>query len=199
MKLPELTPERRKQLLANEQRAEFYEYLKARFGKPTAERYLQTCNRRICDWSPKHPRRVGAVKGLLLGELVLTSLTSCGIGDYGTGLPGETSSSTGSGFSYDDLAGAIGGAIKGGAGQVYQSSNQPESSGSREQHGSVDRAGCERMLARFRREGRRVRLADIQENNLAPKGMRTLNYICIFEGEDSTPGYYGTYPQQHAE
>ena len=192
MKLPELTPERREQLLAYQQRAEFYEDLKTRYGQAVAERYLQTCDR------TKPPHRGRGAKSLFIWGLLLLSLSSCGIGDYGTGLPGESSSS-GSGISYDDLAGAIGGAIKGGAGQVYQSSNQPESSGYREQHGSVDRAGCERMLARFRREGRRIRLVDVQENNLAPRGMRTLNYICFFEGEDSTPGYYGTYPQQHAE
>ena len=192
MTLPKkLTPERREELLAHPDRADFYVALKLRYGSAVAERYLETCD------CAKPPKRVGPIKGLLLCTLTLLSLTSCGIGDYGTGLTGESSSS-GSGISYDDFAGAIGGAIKGGAGQVYQSSNQPESGSYREQHGSVDRAGCERMLQRFRREGRRIRLVDIQENNLAPKGMRTLEYVCIFEGEDATPGYYGTY-SNHTE
>ena len=41
MQLPELTPERREQLLAHQQRAEFYEDLKTRYGQDVAELYLQ--------------------------------------------------------------------------------------------------------------------------------------------------------------
>jgi hypothetical protein len=63
MKLPLLTPERREELLAHKQRAEFYEDLKSRYGKATAERYLRACSR------PKPPRSTRRVKSIFDWEV----------------------------------------------------------------------------------------------------------------------------------
>jgi hypothetical protein len=196
MSLPTLSPERRSQLLSHPDRAEFYKQLKAQWGEAVAERYLQTCDRPHRRVQNKVNPQASRPIGVVLGFLGLLSLTSCAsvIGDYGSGLTGEVSHT--SGITTDELLGAIGGLAKGGAGQVYQSSGSlpPESPGVREQHGSVDREGCRRMAERFRSEGRAVRLVDIVENYLASPGQRTFNYICIFEGASSEPGYYGNYP-----
>jgi|SRR5579885_1391286 len=59
----------------------------------------------------------------------------------------------------------------------------------REQHGAVKRSDCQRIAARFKRAGRRVRLVDVQPNHLGSGGV--LEYICIFEGEDAEEGWYG--------
>ena len=62
MELTALTPERRNELLAHDQRAEFYSYLKATYDDAVAERYLQTCDR------TKLPHRGRGVKGIFYRE-----------------------------------------------------------------------------------------------------------------------------------
>jgi hypothetical protein len=60
--------------------------------------------------------------------------------------------------------------------------------GVRESHGATSRAGCRAMAKRFKEEGRKVQLVDIQ-----PTSDPTLRYKCVFEGEDAEPGYYDGY------
>lgn len=53
-------------------------------------------------------------------------------------------------------------------------------------HGAVTAADCKRMEARFKREGRRVRLIHAQPNPSNLKG-GVLKYRCIFDGPDAEP------------
>lgn len=201
MSLRKITPEKRTALLSEPgRRRTFLDFL-ARYGKATAERYLAVCakapGRRKSIPNP-HTKRLAIVLCLLGAQ----SLIGCAsvIGDYGPG--GLTGESRGTGITPDDLVGAIGGLFKAESGQqVYESSQQlpPERQGVREVHGSVDREGCRRMEKRFRAEGRNVRLVDIVDNYLANPGQRNFNYMCIFEGSGSEPGYYGNYPTQYKE
>lgn len=53
-------------------------------------------------------------------------------------------------------------------------------------HGATTAAGCDRMAARFKRYGRRVKL--VKKVRLDTGGI--LQWACHFEGEDATPGWY---------
>jgi hypothetical protein len=59
--------------------------------------------------------------------------------------------------------------------------------GVRELHAVTSADLCNRMAERFKREGRKVELVDIQRN---PNPGAMLPFLCIFEGEDAKAGYY---------
>lgn len=65
-------------------------------------------------------------------------------------------------------------------GAMLQQSSQPQ----REIHGAVNSSDCQRMLERFRRDGRRLRLVNVRRNDIGVGGV--LAWICEFEEE--TPG-----------
>jgi hypothetical protein len=54
----------------------------------------------------------------------------------------------------------------------------------REWHAAATQDACYNIEARFKREGRKVKLTDIVR-----KGNSPLPFACIFEGEDASPGY----------
>lgn len=56
-----------------------------------------------------------------------------------------------------------------------------------ETHGAVSRQNCYDMEAKFLREGRRITLVRV-ERSTNPGA--TLQYTCIFEGEDADQGYF---------
>lgn len=53
-------------------------------------------------------------------------------------------------------------------------------------HGAVTAGDCYIMLARFLREGRKVRLVAV-ERNQANQGGGVLEWMCVFDGEDADP------------
>ncbi len=63
-------------------------------------------------------------------------------------------------------------------------------SGKQETHGVTKSSACKEMEQKFQRQGRRVRLVDVRRST--NRGA-VLRYICVFEGEDATPGYYDRY------
>lgn len=61
----------------------------------------------------------------------------------------------------------------------------------RESHGAVNASDCERMLERFKREGRNIELVDVLPNQIGTGGV--LRFQCVFEtldGEQAEPDYY---------
>lgn len=66
-----------------------------------------------------------------------------------------------------------------------------EQEGKREVHGAVNAPDCQVMEARFKKEGRRVKLTEVRKNTVGVGG--ELAWECIFEGEDASPGHYGGY------
>lgn len=71
-------------------------------------------------------------------------------------------------------------------GEMYTGEVQPVQP-VQEKHGVTLFNKCREMLQRFKREGRKINLVDIQRN---PNPGATLRFICIFEGEDAEEGYY---------
>jgi hypothetical protein len=65
--------------------------------------------------------------------------------------------------------------------------NQP---GKREVHAAANADGCQRMLERFRRQGRNLKLVEVRRVRNAARDGGVMQYQCIFEGSDSTDGYY---------
>lgn len=68
----------------------------------------------------------------------------------------------------------------------------------REQHGAVNQSNCYDMEARFKREGRNVRLVEVKPNDLGVGGV--FAWICVFEDDGSgeaNSGHYGEYPPQY--
>ncbi len=59
--------------------------------------------------------------------------------------------------------------------------------GVQETHGVTERKKCQEMAEKFKRQGRKVTLKEVKRN-LNPGA--TLQYICIFVGEDAQVGYY---------
>jgi len=61
----------------------------------------------------------------------------------------------------------------------------------REVHGAVNRSDCQKMLERFRQEGRSIELIEVQPNTIGTGGV--LRFQCIFNtlnGEAAEPDYY---------
>jgi hypothetical protein len=56
-----------------------------------------------------------------------------------------------------------------------------------ETHGAVSQQKCRDMAAKFKQQGRRIKLVDIQRST---NPGAVLQYICIFEGEDAQQGYF---------
>lgn len=56
-----------------------------------------------------------------------------------------------------------------------------------EQHGAADADSCYQMQARFKKEGRDVKLVEIAANPYN-KGGGALEFMCIFEGPDAVKG-----------
>lgn len=59
-----------------------------------------------------------------------------------------------------------------------------DSSKKQEQHGSVNADGCYQMEARFKKEGRKVKLVQVTSNPLN-QGGGVLEFMCVFQGEDA--------------
>lgn len=73
----------------------------------------------------------------------------------------------------------------------YNASQDPGNLGGvRETHGVVNRRDCDKLEQTFLKQGRRIQLVDrIRSKNRGA----TLQWICVFEGEDAMPGYYDRY------
>jgi hypothetical protein len=64
-----------------------------------------------------------------------------------------------------------------------------------EVHGAVSRADCYEMERKFRRQGRRLKLVDVQKNKYNLKG-GVLRYLCIFEGDEAVDNWFDDNRQQ---
>jgi len=62
--------------------------------------------------------------------------------------------------------------------------NEP---GAQELHGATSRENCNTMAERFKREGRKLKLVRVDKST---NPGATLQYICVFQGEGATTGYF---------
>lgn len=112
----------------------------------------------------------------LLVAISLTALTGCALE------PGELNPAGGIPFS-----GGNSGSYTAPAPAKNLAPIQASPSPIQETHGVVSRETCYTMRDNFLRQGRRIRLVRVDRST---NPGATLQYTCIFEGEDADQGYF---------